>query len=107
MSGGKNNQFLKEKLKKFDNLKILDSLVDQDFLKIEKTEKYWNLKMPIFNISKFWNFFEGKIWKNWKIENLRFLVGQNFLKIENLKNLKNFESWKCGFSNFQNVQIFA
>ena len=40
MSGGKNNQFLKEKLKKFDNLKILDSLVDQDFLKFEKIEKY-------------------------------------------------------------------
>ena len=35
-----------------------------------------------------------------KIENLRFLVGQNFLKLENLKSLKNFEIRKCGFSNF-------
>ena len=32
--------FLKEKLEKFDKLKILDFLVDQDFLKFEEFEKY-------------------------------------------------------------------
>ena len=34
------NFFLKEKLEKFDKLKILDFLVDQDFLKFEEFEKY-------------------------------------------------------------------
>ena len=82
---------------KFENLRFL---VGQNFLKFKKFEKKLKFENADFQAFMLKGKFE-------KIENLRFLVGQNFLKLENLKNLKKIEIWKCGFSNFQNFQIFA
>ena len=58
--------------------------------------------MPIFNFSKFANFCLKE--KIGKFENLRFVINQDFLKIEKFEKFENVENWKCGFSNFQQLK---
>ena len=65
-----------------------------------KTFEIWNADFQIFKIFNF--LLKGKIWKVWKFENLRFLVDQDFLKIEKIEKYWNLKMRIFKFSKLSN-----